>query len=126
MTFPSIYDYIYFMNVGLIYKEFGNGLRDARKSAGLTQQALADKVHLSRTSITNIEKGRQHVPLHMVFVLADALGVHASRLFPDKELISRSNSLDEKLSRMTTLQDDGLHWLQRVISSGMAKEAGDE
>ena len=41
------------------YAEVGRRVRMAREAAGLTQDALADQVELSRTSVTNIEKGRQ-------------------------------------------------------------------
>jgi transcriptional regulator with XRE-family HTH domain len=69
----------------LLYKEFGRLLRKARKNAALTQGEVAERVGLSRTSITNIEKGRQHFLLHHLFLLASAVGVHPTELLPQGE-----------------------------------------
>ena len=48
----------------------------------MTQFRLGMLVGLSRTSITNIEKGRQHVSLHHVYRIADALGIAPDKLLP--------------------------------------------
>jgi transcriptional regulator with XRE-family HTH domain len=79
--------------VDLLYQEFGRLLRKSRKEAKLTQGAVAERVGLSRTSITNIEKGRQHVLLHQLFLLASAVGVEPTELLPHG-----SAALDELLS----------------------------
>jgi transcriptional regulator with XRE-family HTH domain len=65
-----------------LYGQFGQLLRNARKAAGLTQDEVAERVGLKRTSITNIERGRQHIPLHQLFRLADAVGVAPEELLP--------------------------------------------
>ena len=67
----------------LLYKEFGQLLRERRKKAGLTQGEVAERVGLSRTSITNIEKGRQHVLLHQLFLMASAVGAEPGDLLPN-------------------------------------------
>jgi len=54
-----------------------------RAQDGLTQEALGKLVGLSRTSITNIEKGRQPVALHQLFALAEALRVQPAALLPN-------------------------------------------
>ncbi len=66
------------------YVEIGRRVRLARERAGLTQDALAARVSLSRTSVTNIEKGRQKVLLHTFCGLAAALGVAPTTLLPDE------------------------------------------
>jgi transcriptional regulator with XRE-family HTH domain len=71
--------------VELLYQEFGRLLRKRRKDAKLTQEQVAERIGLSRTSITNIEKGRQHVLLHHVFLLASAVGVSPAELLPRGE-----------------------------------------
>ena len=48
----------------------------------MTQHRLGTLVGLSRTSITNIEKGRQQVSLHQFFRIADALEVTPAKLLP--------------------------------------------
>ena len=48
----------------------------------MTQERLGRLVGLSRTSITNIEKGRQHISLHQLFAIAEALRVRPDMLLP--------------------------------------------
>jgi transcriptional regulator with XRE-family HTH domain len=71
------------------YAEVGRRVRLARERAGLTQDALAGRVSLSRTSVTNIEKGRQKVLLHTLCSLADALGVAPEVLLPEQTSLER-------------------------------------
>ena len=63
--------------------EFGARVRAARKEAGLSPKALASLVGLSRSSIANLEAGRQRVPVHVIWNLADALAVPVSKLLPE-------------------------------------------
>jgi transcriptional regulator with XRE-family HTH domain len=69
--------------VEALYLAFGRALRSARKEAELTQNDVARRVGLSRTSITNIERGSQHISLHQLFLLASAVGVEPATLLPD-------------------------------------------
>src|SRR5881394_331297 len=39
----------------------GSRLQDARRSAGLTQQAVADQMEMARTTIVAIEKGERRI-----------------------------------------------------------------
>jgi transcriptional regulator with XRE-family HTH domain len=62
------------------YERLGASLSAFRRSAGITQDELGAKVGLSRTSITNIEKGRQVVYAHLLPKVAGALSVPISAL----------------------------------------------
>jgi transcriptional regulator with XRE-family HTH domain len=59
-------------------------LREAerRPSGKLTQSALAKEVGLERTSITNIERGNQKVPLHVLYRICEVLQVPVTDLLP--------------------------------------------
>lgn len=50
-----------------LYQLVGERLRKLRTRERLTQAELAAQIGLERTSITNIEKGVQKVPLHILF-----------------------------------------------------------
>jgi transcriptional regulator with XRE-family HTH domain len=63
--------------------DFGARVRTVREKAGLTPKELAGFVGLSRSSIANLEAGRQRVPIHIVWCLADALGVSVAELLPE-------------------------------------------
>ncbi len=67
-----------------IYRDFGRRLRKVRRDAALTQEALGKRVGLTRTSITNIEQGNQHVGLHLLYALARAVGAAPVDLLPDE------------------------------------------
>jgi DNA-binding XRE family transcriptional regulator len=70
------------------YAEVGRRVRHAHELAGLTQDTLAARVALSRTSVTNIEGGRQKMMLHTLWELASALGVEPTTLLPDMRCAS--------------------------------------
>lgn len=126
LTFIFFDDYIVDMKIDLIYKEFGRLLKKNRAEANLTQEALAKRVGLSRTSITNIEKGRQHINLHMLYVLSDSIGVRPSDLMPDKGLFDLDIDLNKVLSKANVSEDAGIDWIKRRIIDGIAKEGKNE
>jgi DNA-binding XRE family transcriptional regulator len=55
------------------YKRFGRNVRNIRIACGVTQDALAKRVGLARTSIVNIEAGRQRILLNDIQRFAAAL-----------------------------------------------------
>lgn len=71
---------------GSFYTEIGRRVRLARERIGLTQDSLATQVMLSRTSVTNIEKGRQKVLVHTICRLAGALNIPPADLLPNTPL----------------------------------------
>lgn len=68
------------------YREFGRRLHDHRKAKGLSQEQLAEPLGLNRTSIYNLEKGKQQLPVHLLKELARRLGVSEDDLLPWKKL----------------------------------------
>lgn len=70
-----------------IYRELGRKIRDARERRGekLSQEKLAKRLKVSRASIVNIEAGRQHAPLHLLWKIAEALGTDLALLIPRRE-----------------------------------------
>lgn len=65
-----------------LYDVVGERIRGARDAKNLSQAALAKRLGLSRVSIVNIEKGRQRPPLHVLWDIAEALGLEAAQLVP--------------------------------------------
>ncbi len=60
--------------------DFGNIIRELRIKNGLSQQQLADKVWVNRSTITNWETGRRVPDIIMIKRLAESLGVHVNTL----------------------------------------------
>jgi transcriptional regulator with XRE-family HTH domain len=65
-----------------LYEAIGSGIRAARTARKLTQTDLAATVGLTRTSVVNIEKGRQKLLLHTLYAFAAALGMEPVDLLP--------------------------------------------
>lgn len=61
-------------------KRFGEILRTERKKAELSQEGLAFECDLDRTYISLLERGLRQPSLETVFLLADSLGLSASKL----------------------------------------------
>ena len=66
----------------VFYCRFGQRLSRARKAAGLSQADLATSINLTRTSVSNIEKGRQRVLLHTFGQILDVLNLQPVELLP--------------------------------------------
>src|SRR5688572_2915683 len=64
------------------YELLGERIRDARTDAKLKQETFASYLNLSRSSIVNIEKGRQHPQIHLLWDIAKILNIEVSEIFP--------------------------------------------
>lgn len=89
-----------------IYIDFGRKLKAARKAKRVTQSDVAEYVGLSRTSITNIEHGRQQVSLHVFLSLSNAVGIDPKQLLPDMDSIMLA---DEKFKKVVKDQKLSTH-----------------
>lgn len=69
-----------------IYRDIGFRVRAARGTK-LTQRELGDRIQLSRTSITNLEVGKQQIPVHVLLKIARALHVPAQDLLPETNAV---------------------------------------
>ena len=65
------------------YERLGDRIRQARKAAGLSQEELGSRVGLNRSSISNVEKGRQRILAHVLMDFSAALKVPPARLLGD-------------------------------------------
>ena len=63
------------------YGCLGKKITKLRQASAMTQQELASAIGLTRTSITNIEKGRQPVFTHVLWQIGNVLGVDDINLF---------------------------------------------
>lgn len=66
-----------------VYGSIGEVTRFIRVRRGMTQQALARILGVSRTSVVNFEAGNQRFPLHRIPELAWALGTSPRRLLQE-------------------------------------------
>jgi transcriptional regulator with XRE-family HTH domain len=83
-----------------LYTIFGSRVRALREKRNVTQEELARRVDLSRTSITNIEKGRQRVLLHQIVDIAGALEAKVDELMPAEQPAAPSLPLRADVQRI--------------------------
>ncbi|HUZ46742.1 MAG TPA: helix-turn-helix transcriptional regulator [Terriglobia bacterium] len=107
----------------LFYEEVGRRIREARKrrKPPLTQEGLGKRVSLTRTSITNVEKGRQKFLLHTLADIAAALQVQPASLLPHSsaELDQR---LDEALKNRPRAEKE---WIKSAVSAAQRERGKD-
>jgi transcriptional regulator with XRE-family HTH domain len=68
----------------------GDELRNARKTAGLTQEEVAFRAKLDRTYISQLENNKKSPTVEALFRVADAIGVRASELIVRVESSTKS------------------------------------
>ena len=86
----------------LLYRLIGRRVLQRRKERRFSQEELADLIAVSRTSITNLEHGRQRIPLHQLAGVADALGCELVDLLPTLKDLSPA---PERKGAAVELQD---------------------
>jgi len=84
--------------------------------ADLTQQDVAERVGLTRTSITNIERGAQHIGLHQLYLLAAAVGLEPAQLLPEHDG-TIEELLPERALKALGEDREGLDFAARVLSN---------
>jgi DNA-binding XRE family transcriptional regulator len=96
------------------YEEVGRRIREARKrrTPALTQDELARLVGLTRTSITNVEQGRQKCLLHTLAEIATALQVEVATLIP--VFASPPADLDDVLSNRPASEKE---WIIATVNA---------
>lgn len=62
----------------VFYSKIGENIKAAREKKSMKQHVLAEMLGLSRASVVNIEKGRQHVTMHTLWQIASLLNTNFS------------------------------------------------
>lgn len=71
---------------GITYKSvLGRYLREARKNAGLSQEAFADKIGINRTYYGNLERGENSISIDKLQKISGTLNIPLSELFRQVE-----------------------------------------
>ena len=71
----------------VLYQAIGRRIRERRLRSAqrLSQAKLAERLGISRVSVVNIEAGRQHAPLHLLWQIAEILDVELVMLIPRRD-----------------------------------------
>ena len=75
-----------------IRRIFGANLRHYRLAAGLSQEAVAERMGVDRAHVSSMERGLQNVTLLTLWLLADALKIQPADLLgaPSKPPVDAS------------------------------------
>jgi transcriptional regulator with XRE-family HTH domain len=108
-----------------LYRAFGQQLRRMRQRSRLTQEQLGRRVGLSRTSITNMEKGMQHASLHHLFEFAKALGVTPADLLPEEPTRAEETRLPSRIKgELRRLPEEDQAWVMKIVRKSTAERDG--
>ncbi len=75
-----------------VFTLIGKKIRSARSKTDLSQDDLAAKVKLERSSIVLIESGKQRLPIDRLYLVARELGTTPQKLLPEmKEIFEEAD-----------------------------------
>lgn len=97
-----------------LYPRIGKLVRARRERAKVTQGKLAEATGLTRTSITNIEQGRQKIQIHTLYEIAEALNIPPYALLPPFAK-PQLGTIEESL--LTQYAPDEREWVTSVLTS---------
>jgi transcriptional regulator with XRE-family HTH domain len=108
-----------------IYREVGRKIRQTRENQHLSQDSLAQRLGISRTSMVNIEAGRQRTPLHVLWQIAELLETKLTLLIPTpEELLAPQNQtvLDREMVKQIEEVANGDPATIRVLTGFVTKK----
>lgn len=81
----------------VLYKSLGEKIRNRRNEIGLSQTQLSDQIDkLGRTSVSNIEKGKQQSPLHVIYEICAVLDIDIHLILPTYSVIKQKTQEENK------------------------------
>jgi transcriptional regulator with XRE-family HTH domain len=78
------------------YIAAGKQVRTVREDRGLSQATLARRIGFTRSSVANLEAGRQRITLHLFVLIAKALGIEPAMMLPDTSMLEFSDAFERE------------------------------
>jgi DNA-binding XRE family transcriptional regulator len=105
-----------------LYPAVGRKIRSARdrSTPRLSQDNLAKRLGISRASIVNIEAGRQHAPLDLLWKIAQILELELTMLIPQHaELLAIDNvvELNDRMRKQIEVEASGSATLKKSLTT---------
>jgi transcriptional regulator with XRE-family HTH domain len=107
-----------------IYRRLGRSVAQRRNELGLTQATVAERLGLARASLANIERGRQKVLLHHIYLFVEVLHLRSiSELLPDldKQVSTPDKQIKFGGSEVTLAERVRIEELIRLALMGSSK-----
>lgn len=80
----------------ILYESIGNNIKKMRKIKKLGQQDLAEKISLSRSSLSNIEIGNHQPSIYTIYEIILALECKIEDILPSLEIYKTSTIIDKE------------------------------
>lgn len=112
------------VNEERLYQLVGGTVKQRRTELGMTQSRLATEVGVTRTSVTNVETGRQKLPLHVLFKVCAVLGIETRDVIPENGEIVRSEAVPVEVDgEVRFMPPKAAEALRRLRDAGLKEGA---
>lgn len=86
-----------------LYEIIGEGIKKIRVNKNINQTKLSDNVHIGRSSISNIEKGNQQPPLHVLYKICSYLDIDIHSILPTLAEVEKKKEENKKKGKSNEL-----------------------
>jgi transcriptional regulator with XRE-family HTH domain len=105
--------------------KFNEKIKALRKTADMSQQELADKLHIHVTHLSKMENGHLVPSIDIVQRLMKVFAVSADQLLNDSEnsvVNIQNHELNEQIALINQLEEDEKNALFKIINSMLTKK----
>lgn len=99
------------------YYKIGQKIRKFRKSQGLSQEELSEKVGISVTHMSHIETGNTKLSLPVFVDIARELNVQTDDLLNDRDFISNNKAKGELSEMLENCTNEQLNIINEVVQT---------
>lgn len=112
--------------VEMMNRQIGRALAERRREARKRQEDVAGACGISRSSLANIENGRQPVSLALLYKISNVLNVEDARSFLPKRLALETKSVERlapvaEVKSTEEVSDVENEAVQRALASGVMR-----
>lgn len=86
-------------------KHIGNNIKKIRKERELSQIDLADKVGISRTYMSDIERGAKNASMKTIVNIANVLDVDISKIMGDTTTVGKKEHIESLQNQLVQLPE---------------------
>lgn len=108
------------------FKAFGQAIKAARKSKGISRNQLADQMHIAPRYIASIENSGQHPSLQIFYELVTLLDVSVDQFFFPNKKTDKSTQRRQLDSLLDDMSDKGLRIVTATAKEIKEVETKDE
>jgi transcriptional regulator with XRE-family HTH domain len=123
--YQNLYIMVTLEQISLINMKFNEKIKALRKAANMSQQDLAEKLHIHVTHLSKMENGHLMPSIDIVQRLMKVFTVSADQLLneDEKTVVDIKNSeLNEQVALISQLDEDERNALIKIINSMLTKK----